>query len=183
MKKCIEAYKVQEIIDNCDPINDSLENLIDTAQTMVSADKMQKLITKYDVNGNSFYLIAELRKLINPKPKLYGGLTIEDWGKLSNLFHVMVSGYLDSGIHNYYLNDFIKRKGIDATICLLPDQENHIRYFSCSLFNNAPIPDKIEIELHSLNSTKKYKSYGGSVNWCKFNKYFSGYRIVGVKGE
>ncbi len=65
-----------------------LITLNEKAKPMVAVSDIEKAI-------NSGYsdivrLKHDLKALIKPQPELYGGLSVEDWGKLNNLFMINV---------------------------------------------------------------------------------------------
>lgn len=178
MKKYIEVDELQGLIGHGVCIQ-QLQELIRNAEEGVNLKAIQDIVESHNRgNINSSRLVEKIKSLIPTIPNKYGGLTVDDWTKLSKLSYVMVSGYLDSGIHNYELNSFINRNGSDDTIRLLPDPENHIR---AHISTEQPVPNNVLVQLYYMGGTVTPSIRAGNINWIE--SALSGYRIIGVDGE
>jgi len=149
------------------------KNLIEKAQPMVAVSDIEKLLGKPRCVGHGF-IEADLRNLIIPQPKKYGGLTVDGWEQLNKLPYVEIELYNNmSDTHIYFSSVFMDACGEAEEIkSLNPDPEGFYRYHNggeCPLPKNAIV----EIERTRLKKAAKY------INW--FAKF--GYRILGVADE
>ncbi len=178
LKQSFEISSSLSFATNYGHVNEIIKN----AQPMIAVSKIQKELNIYNRSDNSAALLTflnALADLVNPQPELYGGLSVDDWEKLTKLHYVLIeTGFIgdmtseETFLHNN-TKDIITRCN---SLKLLPDPENHIRYHNGNGIN--PLPDNIEIEIH-YQARDPYKKLSQNVDWsCVF-----GYRILEVVND
>jgi hypothetical protein len=176
MKKYIEADNIGQLIDgNWAPYK--VKQAIKKVQLAVSVDVLQELINLYNSGTNHEIIMENLEELIKQEPKLYGGLTVEDWRKLEKLPYVLVELHDTLGDETeYFLDDFMRKSGeIEDIKELLPDPENLIR---AHVGTEQPVPDDVLVHRCHMDGSVDQDSIAKNIVW---SGTFTGYRIVGIK--
>ncbi len=186
MKKYIGIDKVIEAAKDGLLGYRRFNELIKEAEPMVSVKSLQDIVTSYarkDINYSK--LIDKIRVLTTKEPKLYAGLTVEDWEKLNKLPYVLIELHDTMGDETEcFLDDFMRKGGeIEYIKELLPDQKNHVR---AHISYDPPVPNNVLVETYYPgiavgNDCKAcYKNWGSSDH---LGRKVTGYRIVGVSNE
>jgi hypothetical protein len=154
---------------------------------VVKVSEIQDILDTYSLELTDYKAICEIIKLINPKPKKYNGLTLQEWEQLKKVNFVKIT-YGESN-KKILLSDFVifsenlitPSKDFVRKIKLLPDPNG---FYRGHISDKCPVPGNVEVEV-ILFSGDVIKNLAGKFDWDveDYNQGIKAYRILGVSDE